>query len=128
MQSRHRGCSEATLRGVYGIQMTGTRPSTPGGPIESVIGVVIRTYDGRGQFIQRDNVKGAITGWVPDREGFGTYEVSEDCTAVTRFEPGPGVIIEERLVIVDGGDEAMSVVSSPQPVMVSTVQKRMAAR
>ena len=26
-----RGCSEATLKGAYGIQMQGTRPSAPGG-------------------------------------------------------------------------------------------------
>jgi hypothetical protein len=125
LQSRQRGCSEATLRGVYGIQMTGTRPSAPGGPIESVIGVVVRRCDGKGNFTQRDNVKGAISGFVADREGFGTYEVNEDCTATTRFEPGPGVVIEERLVVVDGGREAMSIVSAPQPVMMSTIQKKM---
>jgi hypothetical protein len=127
LHARRPGCSEATLRGAYGIQMAGTRPSAPGGPLENVIGVVIRQYDGRGQFTQRDNVKGALSGFAPDREGFGTYEVNEDCTAVTRFEPGPGVIIEERLVIVDDGREVMSIVSTPQPVMVSTVQKKMSA-
>lgn len=124
-QSRRLRCSEATLRGAYGIQMMGTRPSAPGGPLETVIGVVIRTYDGNGQFTQRDSVKGALSGFVPDREGFGTYEVNEDCTAITRFMPGPGITIEERLVIVEGGQEVMSIVSTPQPVMVSTVQKKM---
>jgi hypothetical protein len=51
--------------------------------------------------------------------------VNEDCTAITRFMPGPGITIEERLVIVEGGQEVMSIVSTPQPVMVSTVQKKM---
>ncbi len=61
----------ATLRGDYGGQIEGTRPA-PGGLTESVIGVVIRTYDGQGNFSQIDNVKGSITGTVADRSGFGT--------------------------------------------------------
>ena len=123
-----RGCSMATLRGAYGIQMQGTRPSGPGGPMESVIGVVIRVYDGRGQFTQVDNVKGSISGIVPDREGFGTYEVNEDCTGVTHFQPGPGISIEEKLVIVKGGREVLSIVSNPLPVMMSTVQRKIGVR
>jgi hypothetical protein len=127
-QAEGRGCSEATLRGAYGIQRQGTRPSGPGGPIESVIGVLIRVYDGRGHFTQIDNVKGSITGIVPDREGSGTYEVDEDCTGVTNFEPGPGIVITEKLVIVDRGREVLSIVSNPLPNMVSGVQKKIGVR
>ena len=122
--SHPRPCSEATLRGTYGIQMQGTRPSGPGGPIESANGVVIRHYDGKGQFTQVDNVKGSISGWVPDREGFGTYEVNADCTGVTNFQPGPGISIEERFVIVNWGREVLSMVSSPPPVMITTIQEK----
>jgi hypothetical protein len=120
-------CSDATLRGTYGAQMQGTRPVPPpaGGGIETVIGVVVRTYDGAGRFTQIDNVKGSITGIVPDRPGAGTYHVNADCTAVTQFVPGPGILIEERMVIVDHGDEIRSIVSSPLPVMVTSVQRRM---
>ena len=75
-------CSDATLRGTYGIQMQGTRPSSPGGPVEAVIGVAIRYYDGTGGVVQTDNIKGAISGYVPDRPGFGTYRVNEDCSVV----------------------------------------------
>ena len=69
-------CNEATVRGDYGIQIQGTRPApgVPGGPIESVIGIVHRTYDGRGNFTQVSNLKGSITGTNPDSESFGTYE------------------------------------------------------
>jgi hypothetical protein len=81
--AKRRECSEATLKGAYGVQVLGTRPVGPGGPVESLIGVVIRVYDGQGQFTQVDNVKGSITGIVPDREGSGTYEVNVDCTGVT---------------------------------------------
>jgi len=123
-EMERRGCSEATLRGAYGIQMQGTRPSGPGGPIESAVGVVIRHYDGRGEFSQVDNVKGFISGLVPDREGFGTYEVNANCTGVTHFQPGPGISIEERFVIVNKGREVLSMVSSPPPVMITTTQKK----
>ena len=123
-----RGCSVATLRGAYGIQVQGTRPAAPGGPTESVIGVVLRTYDGAGQFAQVDNVKGSITGMSPDRAGFGTYEVNDDCTAVALFQPGPGITLEERMVIVAGADEVLSIVSSPAPLMMSGRQTRVSGR
>ena len=114
-----RGCSNMTIRGTYGVQIQGTRPSAPGGPIESVIGVVTRTYDGRGGFTQVDNVKGAISGTVPDREGFGTYEVRPDCTAIVHAQPGPNILLEERIVIVDNGRELLSATIQPPPVMVT---------
>jgi hypothetical protein len=127
--ARHLGrpspCSVATLRGAFGIQVEGTRPAAPGGPTESVIGVVLRIYDGAGQFTQVDNIKGSMTGITPDRPGFGTYEVNEDCTAVAHFQPGPGISLEERMVIVAGGSEVLSIVSSPAPVMMSGRQTRL---
>jgi len=120
-----RGCSEATLRGAYGIQMQGTRPSgPPPAPLESLAGVVIRHYDGQGAFTQVDNIKGSVTGITENRPGSGTYEVSEDCTGATYFDPGSGIVIKERFVIVDKGREVRSVVVSPPPVMVTTVQKK----
>lgn len=120
-------CSDATLRGTYGIQMRGTGPVPPpqGGGTQDLIGVVIRTYDGMGNFTQIDNVKGSVTGWVPDRPGSGTYQVNLNCTAVTYFVPGPGAPpIEERLVIVDAGRETYSMTATPPPLMVTTVGKR----
>jgi hypothetical protein len=122
-----RACSEATVRGDYGIQIQGTRPA-PGGLTESVIGVVLRTYDGRGSFSQVSNVKGSITGTVPDAQGFGTYEVNPDCTGAVRFQPGPGILIEERLVVVDDGREIRTAVMLPTPVMITGVHQRIHAR
>ena len=120
-------CSNHTLHGTYGVQLRGTRPVPPpqGGGIEDVIGVVIRTYDGMGNFTQIDNVKGSVTGWVPDRPGSGTYQVNSDCTAVTLFVPGPGAPqIEERVVIVDAGKETYSMTATPGPLMVTSVGKK----
>ena len=121
-----RACSVATLKGAYGIQMQGTRPSgPPPAPMESVIGVVLRTYDGLGGFVQFDNIKGSLTGIADEpREGFGTYVVNADCTGETTFDPGTGVVIVERLMIVDKSREVFSIVATPLPVMVATVQKK----
>ena len=123
---RPRACSAATLEGAYGIQMQGMRPSgPPPAPFESMVGVVLRVYDGQGGFTQLDNVKGSVTGIAPaPRPGAGTYEVNADCTGTTRFDPGTGVEIVERLVIVRKGREIFSIVATPLPVMVSTVQKK----
>src|SRR6201993_3068613 len=112
-------CTDATIRGTYGIQMQGTGPVPPPvGGTQTLIGVVRRTYDGMGTFTQIDNIHGSVTGWVPDRQGSGTYQVNPDCTAATQFVPGPGApVIEERLVIIDGGSELYSATVSPLPTM-----------
>ena len=92
---------------------------------EAVIGVVVRHYDGRGGVTQVDNVKGAISGYVPDRFGTGTYQVNDDCTVVVNFQPAPGVLIEERLVIVDKGRELRSFTVLPTTLMVTSVGIKM---
>ena len=89
-----------------------------------MIGVVIRTFDGLGNFTQIGNVKGSVTGWIPDTPGSGTYQVNRGCTAATQFSPGPGVFIEERMVIVDAGKETYSMTATPAPLMVTAVGKR----
>jgi hypothetical protein len=123
-------CTNGTLRGTYGIQMQGTVPVPPPvGGTQTLIGVVTRTYDGIGNFTQIDNIHGSVTGWVPNRPGSGTYQVNPDCAAATQFQPAPGApVIEERVVIVDGGSQLYSVTVSPLPNMVSTVAKRIDPR
>jgi hypothetical protein len=108
--------------------MQGTRPIPGGAGVEAVIGVVMRTYDGKGNFTQHDNIKGASTGIVPDRPGSGTYQVNADCTGTTLFQPGPGAFIEEKLVIIDYGHEIRSITVTPQPLMVSAIAKRIGYR
>ena len=121
-------CSNRTLKGTYGGQVQGTRPIPGGTGTESFIGVVIRTYDGMGNFTQFDNVKGATSGFVPDRPGSGTYHVNADCTGMTLFQPGPGVVIEERTVIVDYGNEVRSITVRPQALMATAAAKRIGFR
>jgi hypothetical protein len=108
-----RSCSDSLVRGTYCIQMQGTRPSSPGGPIETVIGVVVRNYDGHGGIVQTDNIKGSISGYVPDRYGAGTCRVNDDCTIDMEFHPGPGVTLREKAVIVDHGNELRAITILP---------------
>lgn len=121
-------CGNKLLKGTYGIHMQGTRPVPGGTGLEPVIGIVVRTFDGRGNFTQLDNIKGAVSGFVPDRPGAGTYEVNADCSGSARFEPGPGVIVKERFVVLDYGHEIRSITTTPQPIMVTAVAKRISIR
>jgi hypothetical protein len=119
-------CSDRTIQGTYGVQLQGTRSVPPalGGGTELVIGVVIRTYDGFGNFSQIDNVKGSVTGITPDRPGSGTYAVSSDCTAITFFQAAPGVVLQERMVVVQFGNEIRAMTVSPPGVMVTATAIR----
>ena len=125
-----RGCSAATLRGAYGIQIQGTRlapPPAPAGTVETVIGVLVRQYDGEGNFTQVNNEKGSVSGLGPvDREGFGTYQVNPDCSGSHELHiPGVPFPITDRFVIVDFGREVRHFVVSPAPVMVTGVSQKM---
>lgn len=126
-RGRSKRCSEATVRGDYGIQIQGTRPA-PGGLTEAVIGIVFRTYDGEGNFSQVSNLKGSITGTNPDAESIGTYEVNPDCTGIIRFQAPSGALIEERLVVVDNGREIRAAVMVPTAVVITSVHQRMHGR
>ena len=103
-----RACSDASLRGAYGLQFQGTRPVRPPFPpgTEAFIGIAIRTYDGEGQFTQISNVKGAVIGVEADVESTGTYQVNEDCSGSDTLQPFDGApVVTDRLVIVDNGRE-----------------------
>jgi hypothetical protein len=124
------GCSQATLRGAFGTQIQGTRPAlppAPAGTIESVIGVIVRHYDGRGNFTQVNNEKGSVSGLGPvDREGFGTYQVNDDCSGSHELQiPGVPFPITDRFVIVDHGREVRHFVVNPAPLMVTGVSRKM---
>jgi hypothetical protein len=126
-ERQHQGCSEATLRGAYGLQFEGTRPVRPPFPpgIESFIGIAIRTYDGAGQFTQISNVKGSVIGVETDVEGTGTYQVNEDCSGTDTLQPFPGApVIIDRLVIVDDGRQVRIAVMTPVAVVNTGVMER----
>jgi len=129
---RGKPCSNFTIRGDYGIQVQGSRNTPPPNVVtENVIGVLIRKFDGYGNFEQVDNVKGSVSGIVPDRQGAGTYEVNADCTGETYFQPdpnNPNLVIKEKIVIVNNGNGILAITQSPPTLMVSTVATRVQKR
>ena len=120
-------CSNETLEGVYGLNISGTRP-VPGNPSisEQLIGVGTRTFDGEGNFTQVTNEKGSVSGLpLPDRALQGTYLVNPDCSGkLTLIIPGLPFSVIYDMVVVSHGREFRSIVASPQPVMVSTDGRR----
>ena len=127
-------CTNQTLKGAYGVQVSGTRPAPSvlytvagfPGMTEQVIGVVVQIFDGSGTFTQTDNVKGSLSGITPDRPGSGTYSVNADCSGTyTLTNAGVPFPIVTRFVIVDGGLEFRAVVVSPQPLMITATGRKM---
>src|SRR5688572_24378280 len=64
-------CNEGTLKGIYGVTLSGVRPGTGGAP-EQFVGLSMQTYDGQGNFTQSDDTHGP-SGIATDQAGWGTY-------------------------------------------------------
>jgi len=127
-------CTNASLKGTYGVSITGTRPAPAvlpsfplffAGSLEQVLGIVIQTFDGNGNFTQVDNVKGSLSGITPDRAGSGTYSVNADCTGTFTVLIAGNPPIVNRFVLTDGGNEFRSVVTSPQAVMITASGRKL---
>ena len=107
-------CTNATLEGNFGFTVTGTRPSGPGGPVESVVGVAMTHFDGNGNLTQTDNIHGSITGVAaPDRQGSGTYSINADCTGTMKLINSGAPPLTLRIVVVDNGNEVRTAVVDP---------------
>ena len=120
---RRRYCSESMVRGTYGIQLQGTSVA-PNGQQQQVIGVVVRFYDGHGNLTQWGNIKESVTGYTPNRYGTGNYRVNDDCTMDVFLQPVPGVLLQERVVIMDDGNELRTISVLPETTMVTAVHRR----
>ena len=111
-------CTNATLRGDYGILVSGIRGAGPG-VTESFVGTALRTYDGDGQFTQIDNGHGEITGARRDVPAYGTYQVNANCSGTSLiYVPGAPGPVETAFVIVAHGDEVKEAVMAPAPNFV----------
>ena len=132
-QTEELKCTNETLKGTYGVFLSGSRPAPsvpvglPGyvGQLEQVIGTVIQIMDGKGGFTQVDNVKGTISGFVPDRPGKGTYTVNPDCSVISIVSPAPGLQIITKGVIVDGGKEIRGFTVTPEAINLTVTSRRM---
>ena len=111
-----RPCSNRTLRGDYGVMFSGTLLGQP------TVGTALRTYDGRGRFVQVDN-EHSFFGSVTGRQAQGTYEVTPDCTGTMRLVL-PDATIESTFVVVQYGEEVKEAVMSPAPAFVTGIQTR----
>jgi hypothetical protein len=119
-----RGCNNRTLRGDYGILVSGIRGAGPG-TTEQFVGTALRTYDGNGGFSQVDNSHGQLTGTRRDVPATGTYEVNADCTGTSLiFFPGAPFPVETAFVIVDRGEQVNDAVMAPPPNLVAAVLRR----
>jgi hypothetical protein len=114
-------CTTASLRGNYGILVSGVR-GTPFGP-ESFVGTALHSYDGAGNFTGFDNTQGEITR-SENRPVAGRYDVNPDCTGTTQMTVPPGVDIFTQFVIVDHGREIDETVTLPKGNRVTAVQHR----
>jgi hypothetical protein len=100
-----RACSNRTLRGDYGILVSGSRPLGPG-VVEKFVATAMRTYDGKGGFTQIDNFFGEVAGQQQDVPAYGTYEVKANCSGTSQiFFPGAPAAVDTAFVIVANGDE-----------------------
>lgn len=124
-----RPCTTATLRGTYGLLLTGVRAVPPplGGGTEMVVATGVRRYDGYGGFTDSTGgLHGQVTGVTPDLGGsVGTYVVNPDCTGTSSISmPWLPFTIEQTFVIVDNGRKVKEAVMSPLPNVVSIVLER----
>jgi len=116
-------CSGRTLKGNYGVTLSGLRPGA-GGALEQFVGVSMQTYDGEGNFTQTDSTHGPSSA-VTDQAGSGTYTVNPDCSGTkTLWLDGLPFPIENRIIVLDKGDEIRIVVMSPPPIVVSATGRR----
>ncbi len=123
----HHRCGPWTLRGDYGVLVSGTRPSGPGGPLELMVGTAIDTFNGDGTFSQIDNIHGAISGYPPsavDRPGSGTYSLNENCSGTMTLNNEGAPPLTLSIVVVDEGREIRIAVVDPQPVMVTSTARK----
>jgi hypothetical protein len=118
-----RGCSNRTLRGDYGVMVSGVRALGPD-VTESFIGVAIRTYDGRGNFEQVDNSHGTVTGATTNVPATGTYIVNADCSGTSTLAIPGAPPIDTAFVIVDQGNLVNDIVMAPQANLVTAVLRR----
>ena len=111
-----RDCSNATLRGTYSDQDTGTIVGV--GPFA---GANLDSFDGKGHL----TISGlsSVNGSVSPGVETGTYQVNPDCTG-TYTVAGGGFTIDAFFVIDDDGNELKIVITDPGNVINCVARKQ----
>jgi hypothetical protein len=115
-KAANRGCSNATLKGTYSDQDTGTIVGL--GPFA---GVNVDSFDGKGNI----TISGisSVNGSVSPGVETGTYQVNPDCTG-TYTVSGGGLTIDAFFVIDDDGNEVKIVITDPGNVINCIARKQ----
>jgi hypothetical protein len=109
---QHKGCSNRTLTGDYGIQIEGNRTDVNNAPLRTLS---LTRFYGDGTLTGIDHV--VFNGQPPEEEwraSTGTYSVNPDCTGSASIDVAPGfpplgyhfiVVNQGRrfILVVDGG-------------------------
>lgn len=112
-ESEGRPCSNRTLKGDYGFTGEGLLLPSPGVTVP-IRGVAMTHFDGQGKITQVDHV--VVDGVAPTNPwspSTGTYQVNANCTGTVQIVPGPGVFINQAIVVVRQGKEIRAVVTGP---------------
>jgi len=122
-------CSNATLKGDYGLHATGIRAARPPAGIgqpEMHATIALRTYDGKGSFTGLGIASnGQVTGVSQGTPTSGTYQVNADCSGLITINiPGVPVSIKSAFVIVDHGREIKEVPITPGDVGVAILRRQ----
>jgi hypothetical protein len=111
-----RGCSNATLKGPYSDQDTGTIVG-----VGAFAGVNVDTFDGKGNI--------TISGWSSLNGSVsygvltGSYKVNADCTG-TYTVTGGGTTVDAFFVISEDGNELQIVITDPATVINCVARKQ----
>lgn len=113
-----RVCNATSLRGDYGLLVSGVRgvPPMMGGGTERFVATALWSFDGKGGIVQSGgSIHGEIMGVVHDPgDVIGTYEVNPSCTgSFTLYFPQAPYPVEHSFVIVDAGREIKAATMSP---------------
>jgi hypothetical protein len=111
-----RGCSNATLRGTYADQDTGTIVGV--GPFA---GVNVDSFDGKGKISIRG--MSSLNGSVYAGLETGTYQVNPDCTG-TYTVTGGGITVDAFFVVDEAGKELRIVITDSGTVINCIARKQ----
>jgi len=124
------GCKLSTLKGDYGLRISGQVFNSAGGVVTQRDGIVMQHYDGVGGITQEDYVlaNGVLVPGPPDPttafhiHESGKYRVNSDCTgsATVNFPPPAvpgfsGAVIQMMFVLSNHGRTIHQIVSSLTP-------------
>jgi hypothetical protein len=128
-QDTGRICAERTLRGDYGLLVSGVRrlPPALGGGTERFVATALWSFHGDGTFTQRTGaaMHGEVTGIAPGvNEVPGTYQVNENCTgSMSLFVPDLPFPVQYSFVIVNNARQVNAAIMNPGVGTAELVRK-----